>query len=129
MTEIGLKTSNMKTAITNVFAANVKKSSMGINAVSVARNAPAPTYQPLDEMMSEPIYNLEWLKDMAFFACQFERCAEEHSYPADMLWLWNGLPICEYCYDEEVIMDCDEKPSLSDLPKFNPFDFIESQST
>lgn len=70
--------------------------------------------------MSKPLYG-----------CQFEECATEVSYPADMLRLHNGEPICEFCYDfcditDDMVLtrdehgDPDEVRRFNDLPPFVP---------
>jgi len=39
-------------------------------------------------------------KITALVGCQNEYCATETSYPLHMVRIWDGAPICEYCYDE-----------------------------
>ena len=60
--------------------------------------------------------------------CQIPGCADEVSYPLDMMRMYNAAPICERCYAEviSVYADWDELPniSLSDLDfgsQFKPF--------
>ena len=36
----------------------------------------------------------------ALFSCQVQACAEETSFHADMLGIWEGDPICEACYSD-----------------------------
>lgn len=52
--------------------------------------------------------------------CQIDGCAEEVSYPLDMVAMYNGAPICETCYDDANYGDPDEdgipKIEWSDLP-------------
>ena len=37
-------------------------------------------------------------KIRALVACQIDECAEEVSYPLDMVSMLNGKPICRECY-------------------------------
>lgn len=71
-------------------------------------------------MTNPRTHGQNWLEQNALFGCQFERCAEQHSYPASMLYVWNDEPICEYCFDEIGLPEGDET-TLYDLPPFNPF--------
>lgn len=66
--------------------------------------------------MSEPL-----------FSCSQDGCREECSYPADMLALHNGAPICEDCYynlpwKNQAPDPDDDQDTLSwhDLPRFVP---------
>jgi len=52
-------------------------------------------------------------KIKALFGCQIDDCAAECSYHADMLRLYDGAPICEGCYTDEVLAD--DAPLWSDL--------------
>ena len=61
------------------------------------------------------------------FSCSQEGCREECSYPADMLALHNGEPICEDCYCDLPFKSKspdphDEEETLiwHDLPRFVP---------
>ena len=79
---------------------------------------------------------LEWLKANALFSCQFISCRELYSFHACDLRLYNDEPICEPCFDEgspvfasgldEWMLGNDEAVNLdwSDLPKFDPFEFL-----
>jgi len=51
------------------------------------------------------------------FSCQIPACAEEVSYPLDMLAMWKDQPICEACYSEERT---GEDPMYGDLPSISP---------
>lgn len=70
-------------------------------------------------------YNLRWLRDHALFGCSYESCAEAVSYPAGDLRMHNNEPMCEYCFDEIVFDGVDERLLFFNLPKFDPFAFIE----
>ncbi len=59
------------------------------------------------------------LKESAFFGCQDNSCAVEVSYPADMLKLFEGEPICQDCYDE--LRPSEDDPLWVHLPQFDPF--------
>jgi len=69
--------------------------------------------------MSEPLY-----------ACQIDGCAEEVSYPKNMLRLLNDQPICEECYSHDFSIqipktfdddgDPDEMVPWHELPQFVP---------
>ena len=54
----------------------------------------------------------------AFVTCQNDYCAEEISYPLDMVRLWKGQPICESCWidgdyrREEVNLRWDDLPRV-----------------
>lgn len=50
----------------------------------------------------------------ALYGCQFAECAEEVSYPAHMLKMLNGAPVCEDCVDDMGKVD------WLDLEKFVP---------
>lgn len=50
----------------------------------------------------------------ALYGCQFAECAEEVSYPAHMLKMLNGAPVCEDCVDDMGKVD------WLDLEKFAP---------
>lgn len=61
------------------------------------------------------------------FSCSQDGCREECSYPADMLALHNGAPICEDCYHDlpfksQAPDPNDEEETLiwHDLPRFVP---------
>ena len=43
----------------------------------------------------------------AFVACQVQACAEEVSYPLDMVKIWKGEPICENCFNHDAATDDD----------------------
>ncbi len=64
--------------------------------------------------------DLEWLKKNALFGCQFEDCATEVSYHADMLKVWEEKPICEECY-LQTNNDPENTMAWVDLPEFDPF--------
>lgn len=65
-------------------------------------------------------FDLKWLKANAFFGCQNGLCAEEMSYPYDMMWLYNNQPICQNCVDNDV----PEAIPSDQLTPFDPFAFI-----
>ena len=44
----------------------------------------------------------------ALVACQIQACAEEHSYPLDLVMMFNGQPICQPCYEDEDTVERDE---------------------
>lgn len=56
------------------------------------------------------------------FGCRREMCAQEVSYPADMLAEHpDGGPICDMCWDEDPARHRDEDlVAFSDLPAFVP---------
>ena len=54
------------------------------------------------------------------YGCSVEGCAEHCTYPAEMLRLWDGEPICQGCYDHDNYC----RGSWSDLP---PFITVENQ--
>lgn len=57
------------------------------------------------------------------FSCQNSDCAEEVSYPANMLALWNGDPICEDCYNDvyfRKLVGKEDGPDYANLPPFIP---------
>ena len=60
------------------------------------------------------------------FGCQHKECATEVSYPADMLRIWDGKPICEFCFDDLPMIDRqkgddeDDWITWSDLDPFVP---------
>lgn len=49
----------------------------------------------------------------ALVSCQNQGCAEEVTYPLDMVRMWRGKPICACCYDHETD---DVDPDWTDLP-------------
>ena len=59
------------------------------------------------------------LEKTAMFSCQQQGCAEEVSYHADMLMLFEGEPICEGCYDYLGVDE--DAPLWCDLSGFDPF--------
>ena len=54
-------------------------------------------------------------KIQILLGCQVQGCAEEVSYPADMLRLYNDKPICEVCYDDLVPVQYDDEDE--ELPR------------
>lgn len=71
-------------------------------------------------------FDLEWLEQNALFGCQVLYCAEEVSYHANMLKLYEGRPICEDCFNDTPQEDDENHVFWRDLPEFNPFDFIKA---
>lgn len=53
-----------------------------------------------------------------YFSCQNDDCAAEVSFPAGMLSVFEGSPICETCYGD--IREVEECQEWSDLPDFVP---------
>lgn len=52
------------------------------------------------------------------FPCRYKGCAEEFTYPANMLSMHpEGGVVCEDCWYE---YDCYRPEKLEDLPKFTP---------
>ena len=51
------------------------------------------------------------------FACREQRCAEEISYPADMLRVYEDEAWCEDCWEHEWI---EGQPRWNELPNFVP---------
>ena len=51
-------------------------------------------------------------KIQALVACQIDDCAEEVSYPLDLVRMLNGLPICRECYEYHLMAS----PLWDDLP-------------
>ncbi len=64
-------------------------------------------------------FDLQWLISNAFFGCKNDYCVQEVTYPADMLALLHGEPICQECYEQGDERDGDLL--WADLPKFDPF--------
>jgi hypothetical protein len=60
------------------------------------------------------------IKNQPYFSCQNSDCAEEISYPAEMLAVFEGSPICENCYGYIDGPEEGELPEYSDLPDFVP---------
>lgn len=54
------------------------------------------------------------MMDEALYGCQFADCAVDVSYPAHMLKMLNGAPVCEDCVDDMGKVD------WLDLEKFVP---------
>lgn len=54
-----------------------------------------------------------WLKENALFSCQNEGCAENCSYPLNMLREYQGKPICKYCYEDDAESVWTDLPPLS----------------
>lgn len=54
------------------------------------------------------------MMDEALYGCQFADCAADVSYPAHMLKMLNGAPVCEDCVDDMGKVD------WLDLEKFVP---------
>lgn len=58
-----------------------------------------------------------------FYSCSQEGCAEECSYPADMLNMYEGEPVCEGCWDDMPIVikeGSDDCVYWGELEKFVP---------
>ena len=69
-------------------------------------------------------HDLKWLRENALFTC--ENCEPENSsHKASDLTLYNGVPLCDMCYDsvpaEERAQEVDDTTRFSDLPPFDPF--------
>ena len=62
------------------------------------------------------------MKNEPMFSCQNQGCAEEVSYHADMLAMWNGEPICDGCYSNEQRPE--DAPDWYELPPFIP-DYVK----
>lgn len=59
----------------------------------------------------------------ALVGCQVEACAEEVSYPLDMVRRWQDRPICEQCYDDGARPA--DAPAWADLPSIDLSDLRE----
>ena len=44
----------------------------------------------------------------ALVACQNQACAEEVSYPLDMVMMFNGRPVCQECYENDDLLPRNE---------------------
>ena len=54
----------------------------------------------------------------ALVGCQNESCAEQMSFTLDMVRMYNGHPICDMCYDEEMFAnDNEDERAWDSLPK------------
>lgn len=69
------------------------------------------------------------MSDYLLFGCARDGCAEEVSYPVDMLREYQGRPYCQSCWDEAMPKvpvtlddngDTDEWLRWHDLPKYVP---------
>jgi len=48
-------------------------------------------------------------KIRALIGCQNQECADEVSYPLNMMRVWEGKPICQECYEYRILgVDPDE---------------------
>ena len=56
------------------------------------------------------------------FGCQHKDCATEVSYPADMLRIWHGKPICEFCFDDLPMIDRQKGDDEDDWIRWSDLD-------
>ena len=60
------------------------------------------------------------------FSCPFEDCAADASYPADMMYFWQGKWYCEYCLEHNIEIEkyytdfrSGKRVRISDLPRLD----------
>ena len=59
-------------------------------------------------------------KITALVGCQVQGCAEECSYPLDMVMMFQGKPVCQNCYEGDIAaFNNDGEPTVDwhDLPR------------
>ena len=67
-------------------------------------------------------------KITALVGCQVQRCAEECSYPLDMVMMFQDRPICQSCYEDTAAeFNDDGEPTVNwhDLPPVTLSDLTE----
>lgn len=59
----------------------------------------------------------------ALVGCQIQGCAEDISYPIDMVAMWKGAPICQDCWENADLGD--EGVDWNELPEITLKDLKE----